>query len=72
MSNGFSVTGLLDKATTLRFSFSHLLSSQISRFLSAGAATRQHAKGDISGPLPAVPLVILLQTSGGLAMQSHG
>ena len=49
MSNGLRVMGLLDKATTFRCSFSHLSSSQVSGLPSVGDATRQHAKGDISG-----------------------
>ena len=47
-SNGLRVMGLLNEATTFRFSSSHLKSSQVDGIPNVGGVTRQHAKGDIS------------------------
>ena len=47
MSNRLRVTGLLNEATTFRFSSSHLKSSQVDGILNVGGVTRHHAKGDI-------------------------
>ena len=47
MSNGLRVMGLLNKATTFRFSSLYLKSSQVGGIPNVGGVTRQHAKGDI-------------------------